>query len=98
MSKRFNEQQKIGDILHSFILDNKLEEGINQILITETWYSVMGNGIKNYTTNIVLKGDKLLVFLSSSVVREELSYGKEKIIRLLTEELKRDLIKELILK
>jgi hypothetical protein len=98
MSKRFNEQQKIGDILHSFILDNKLEEGINQILITETWYSVMGNGIKNYTTNIVLKGDKLLVFLSSSVVREELSYGKEKIIRLLNEELKRDLIKELILK
>lgn len=98
MSKRFNEQQKIGDILHSFILDNKLEEGINQILITETWHSVMGNGIKNYTTNIVLKGDKLLVFLSSSVVREELSYGKEKIIRLLNEELKRDLIKELILK
>ena len=38
----------------------------------------MGNGVNNYTVDVVLKRDVLHVILNSSVVREELSYGKEK--------------------
>jgi hypothetical protein len=38
------------------------------------------------------------VQLSSSVLREELSYGKEKIIKMLNEELGKDIVKKLILR
>jgi hypothetical protein len=38
------------------------------------------------------------VQLSSSVLREELSYGKEKIINMLNEELGKTIIKKLILR
>jgi hypothetical protein len=58
----------------------------------------MGPAIQKYTTAIKLQNDTLYVQLSSSVLREELSYGKEKIIRMLNEELGKDLVKKLVLR
>ena len=98
MAKRFNDSQKVGDILKNFVADTPFEQGINQVLVEETWSEIMGNGIKNYTTNVTLKKSKLYISLSSSVVREELSYGKEKIIKMLNEALGKEIITELILR
>jgi hypothetical protein len=39
-----------------------------------------GNGVNSYTKNVVLKGSTLYVELSSSVLREELSHRKNKIV------------------
>jgi hypothetical protein len=40
----------------------------------------------------------LYVALSSAVLREELSYGKDKIIKMINEELRKDVVKEIILR
>jgi hypothetical protein len=98
MDKRFRDSQKVGSILKNIIDNNHLNEGINQILVTESWFKTLGSGIKNYTIEVKLNKNKLTVFLNSAVVREELSYGKEKIIKMLNEDLKQNLIEELILK
>ena len=58
----------------------------------------MGNGVNNYTTDVKLERDTLYIQLSSSVLREELSYGKEKIIKMLNDELGKEIIKKLILR
>jgi len=58
----------------------------------------MGNGVNNYTNSVKLHQDTLYVELSSSVLREELSYGKEKILSMLNEALGKDLISKLILR
>jgi hypothetical protein len=58
----------------------------------------MGPGVANYTTEVILERDILYVQLSSSVLREELSYGREKIIRLLNEELGKNLIDKIVLR
>jgi len=47
---------------------------------------------------VILERDILYVQLSSSVLREELSYGREKIIRLLNEELGKNLIDKVVLR
>jgi len=36
--------------------------------------------------------------LSSAVLREELSYGKDKIIKMINEELRKDLVRSLVLR
>ena len=81
MAKRFNEESSIGDVLKQFISQNKLEAGMDVVNVRDAWKNLMGNGVNNYTTEIQLKGSTLYVALSSAVLREELSYGKEKIIR-----------------
>lgn len=56
----------------------------------------MGNGVNAYTEEVILKNTTLYVKLSSAVLREELSYGKQKIIDLLNESLRKEIIKQLV--
>ena len=95
---RHNEHISLNEALKEFIQENKLEKGIDKVNVNDAWANLMGNGVNNYTTNVQLKGTVLYVSLSSSVLREELSYGKDKIIKMINEELGKQLVKELILR
>lgn len=98
MAKRNNENLSISDALKEFVITNKLEKGLNKINVADAWKKMMGNGVNNYTTTVNLERDTLYVQLSSSVLREELSYGKAKIIAMLNEELGKNIIKKLVLR
>lgn len=97
MKKRKNEHSSIEDILKEFVETNDLQEGLDKVNVRDAWQNLMGNGVNNYTTAIELKRDTLYIRLSSSVLREELSYGKEKIISMLNEALGKDIISKLVL-
>lgn len=98
MTKRNNEHISISDALKEFVESNKLEKGLNKVNVADAWANLMGNGVNNYTTSVNLERDTLYIQLSSSVLREELSYGKEKIINMLNEELGKIIIKKLVLR
>jgi hypothetical protein len=98
MAKRLSNESSIGDILKEIIETNKLDKGLNQISVADAWKNLMGNGVNNYTRNVLLKGSVLYVELTSAVLREELSYGKEKIIKMINEELGREVVKDVVLK
>ena len=85
----------IGNIIDS---SNKLNSGLNNIKVQNLWREVMGNNVNSYTNEIVLKKNTLYVNLSSSVLRQELSFGKQKIIDLLNKELGKTVIKKIVLR
>ena len=89
---------KIDSLIKFFIKKNNLEKGLENVKIKDLWHELMKNGVANYTTDINLKNGTLYIKLKSSVLREELSYGKEKIVKLLNEKLKKDLIKKIVLR
>ena len=97
MSKRENESYSIQDLMKSFIKENNLSKGMQKLKVEEAWNALMGQGVVNYTTSVRLQNKTLVVQLSSSVLREELSYGKEKIIKILNEELGEQVISKLML-
>lgn len=94
--KRLREETPISDILGIIIKENHLDVGIDKLDVMASWKNMLGPGVANYTLDIVFKRNILYVALSSPIVREELSYGKSKIIDLLNEDLGRDIIKDLI--
>tara|TARA_R110000782_G_scaffold26677_1_gene68138 strand:+ start:974 stop:1270 length:297 start_codon:yes stop_codon:yes gene_type:complete len=98
MARRDNENTSMKDALSAFIQKNKLEKGMDKVDTREAWIRLMGNGVNNYTTEIELRFDTLYISLSSSVLREELSLGKSKIIRMINEEIGKDLVKKLVLR
>ncbi len=98
MAKRLSNESSISEILKEFINVNKLEHGITKIDVENSWKTLMGNGVNSYTQEVVLKGSTLYVKLSSAVLREELSYGKQKIISMINEDLGKEIIKDLILR
>ncbi|MEY4431988.1 MAG: hypothetical protein RLZZ44_118 [Bacteroidota bacterium] len=98
MAKRQSNQSTVGDILKQIIQVNKWQPGMDQIAVIEAWKNLMGNGVNSYTKNVALRGSTLYVELTSSVLREELSHGKSKIITMINEELQREVIKEVVLR
>lgn len=97
MTRKKNEMS-LAEALKGFVQENHLQKGLDQVQVRDVWNSQMGPAIAKYTTGMKLEREVLHVQLSSSVLREELSYGKEKIIKMLNEELGRELVKKLILR
>lgn len=98
MAKRKNSHLQLGEALGEFIKEHKLQKGMDKVDAKAAWEKLMGNGVNNYTIAVELRNETLFVSLSSSVLREELSHGKSKIIAMLNEELGKALIKKLVLR
>jgi len=98
MAKRLSNESPIIDVLKEFIQANKLQGGMDKIDVQEAWKSLMGNGVNHYTKEVILKGSTLYVSLTSAVLREELSYGKQKIIQMINEELKKEVVTDVVLR
>ena len=96
--KRDFELKKIKSILNNIIDNSSLKVGLNNVKIQSVWKKIMGSNINSYTSDITLKKRTLYVKLSSSVLREELSYGKEKIIKILNEEFGEVIIDKIVLR
>jgi hypothetical protein len=98
MAKRLNDNNSIGDVLKEFMQVNRLQPGMDKIDVRDAWKNLMGNGVNNYTREIMLKGTTLYVELTSAVLREELSYGREKIVKMINAELGREVVKDVVLR
>lgn len=98
MAKRISNEGSVGDVLKHIISQNKLQPGMDAVAVQDAWFSLMGNGVKTYTRAVVLKGTTLYVELTSAVLREELSYGKSKIVTMINEELGREVVKDVVLR
>ena len=101
MSKNSNQKedfQTISQALKQYIKENrKVEAGLRKVNVEEVWYQEMGPGVKRYTTSVKLSRHTLYIQLSSSVLRQELSYGKTKIIKMMNDSLGEELVKKLVL-
>ncbi|WP_264558148.1 DUF721 domain-containing protein [Flavobacterium sp. N2270] len=98
MAKRFNEEQSIQDVLKNFISHNKLQGGIDKVEVKEVWFNLMGNGVANYTEEVELRKETLYVKLTSAVLREELMFGRDKIIKMINQEIGKEVVKTLVLR
>ena len=96
--RRIGDNGNMSDALKNFIDANRLQKGLDKVSIEDAWHSVMGNAISKYTTAIKLDKEVLYVQLSSSVLREELSYGKTKIIDMINLEMGKQIITKLVLR
>tara|TARA_R110000787_G_scaffold11253_8_gene37592 strand:+ start:390 stop:686 length:297 start_codon:yes stop_codon:yes gene_type:complete len=97
MAKRENESNPIKDLMQSFIKENNLTKGMQKIKVEEAWQKLMGQGVVSYTQSVQLQNTTLIIRLTSSVLREELSYGKDKIIKMMNEEMGEEVVTKLML-
>ena len=95
MSKRSNDFQSINELMRDVFKENNLQEGLDELAIKDAWIEVMGQGVMSYTNQLKYANGLLIVQLKSSALREELSYGREKIITMLNENLKKSVIKRI---
>jgi predicted nucleic acid-binding Zn ribbon protein len=68
------------------------------VYVASIWEKIVGKTIANYTQKIEIFNGTLIIHTNVAVLRTELGYQKNKIMQLINEELKEDLINEVIVK
>lgn len=96
--KRSFEVKSIEEILSKITQQQKIYAGLQQVKIKQLWGEIMGPNVAQYTEEIEFRNSTLYVKLNSSTLREELSYGKEKILNHLNESLGSSIIQKIILR
>ena len=88
---------ELKNLINKFLKKNKLEKGLLNLEVKKAWFDLMNNGVANYTSDVSLRNKTLYIKLSSPALKEELSYGKEKLIKLINEKLDEDVVEKIIL-
>mgnify|MGYP006254206093 FL=1 len=96
MTKR-GELKNISKVIEEVFSQKQIRIGIDNIKVQDAWKKTMGNNIQKYTFKVIYKKGILHVKLKSSVLREELTYEKLKIIKLINTELGKEYIKDLVI-
>lgn len=94
MSKR-GELKNISKIIEDVFSQKHFRIGIDNIKVQEAWVKTMGKNIQKYTYKVYYKKGILYVKLKSSVLKEELTFEKVKIIKLINKELGKEYIKDM---
>lgn len=97
MSRNQNEEN-LATAMANLLKSYGLEEGYYAAAIVTFWEKMMGPLIARSTTNIKLKRGVLIIQLDSAALRQELSYGKEKIKSEINRELGMSLVKSVELR
>ena len=94
MSKR-GELKNLSKIIEDVFSQKHFRIGIDNIKVQEAWVKTMGKNIQKYTYKVYYKKGILYVKLKSSVLKEELTCEKVKIIKLINKELGKEYIKDM---
>jgi len=98
MEERGNNEMSLKEALKAMLEQYRLKGKLNQSRIRNQWERMMGPSIASYTRDIKLYRGKLFITIESAALRQELSYGKEKIKRNLNEELGEEAIREVVIR
>ena len=94
MNKR-GESKNISKIIEDVFSQKHFRIGIDNIKVQDAWVKTMGKNIQKYTYKVYYKKGVLYVKLKSSVLKEELTFEKVKIIKLINNELGKEYIKDM---
>jgi predicted nucleic acid-binding Zn ribbon protein len=85
-------KEAINELLRTYRIDGKMAE----LRLINSWEKIMGVMIARHTTDIFISNKHLFVKLDSAALRQELSYGKEKIVKLLNDEAGGHVIEQIV--
>tara|TARA_Y100000746_G_scaffold181818_1_gene159888 strand:+ start:1367 stop:1696 length:330 start_codon:yes stop_codon:yes gene_type:complete len=88
---------EIKDLVNIFLKKNKLEKGLLDLEVKKVWFELMDNGIANYTLDVNLRNKTLYIKLSSPALKQELSYGKEKLMDLINKKFDKEIVQKIVL-
>ena len=89
------EPRLLGKVLKKFIASNSIGESITQLELLSHWEDILSPVLCKHAKPIGIKGNELIVEVSSSAWLNELSFLKSELKNRLNKEAGRELIKEI---
>lgn len=89
--------KSIGQVIEQFIRSEGLEDGLLRVRIFEAWDIVVGENAARYTSKKFFKDGKLFCSIGSSVLRSQIYFQKEEILKQINSLLSADYVSDIIL-
>lgn len=94
--KRKNELS-IAEAMQDMLQEYRLKPQLNETKVKMLWEQLMGKTISTYTSNIYVRKNVLYLSILSAPLKHELSFAREKIKKLLNEEMGEDFIHDVVI-
>jgi hypothetical protein len=80
-------------VIDKFLKAHSMTSKLDEVEVVLAWKEVFGDVIHKKTRHLMLKSDRTLVAtLNSGPLKEEFSLNKEKIIKMINDHLKREVV------
>lgn len=73
-------EEKLGDVIDQLVGKYRLRAKLDEVQLHQWWDEILGPELTRYTEALYLNGSRILVHISASAVRQELSFAKNKLI------------------
>lgn len=79
--KRNSNETPLSEVIDKLLRAYRLDGKMKELDVIEAWPEMMGIAVANRTKEISIRNKVLYLTMDSSVMRDELSYGKQIIIQ-----------------
>lgn len=94
---RKTNDEPIGNVVLRMLKAYGIQDKYFEARAKQLWFETMGPTIGGYTQNIYVKNRKLFITISSSSLRQEISFSKEKIKNFINDGIGHDFIKAVMI-
>ena len=94
--KKLRNKQCKGNF-EQFFKQKQISQGVFNSKVGIAWKNTAGKQFSKYTKDVYLRKNTLYIKVSNPMLKEEISYSKNKIIELINSELKQDIIEKIVL-
>ena len=95
---RGNNTKNVGDIIRKLMRNPKLADRLDELDALEVWKELIGKQLQNYIAEARMIKGRLLIKVKSAPLRNELSYKKTDLIKKINTKLRKEVVKEIVLK
>ena len=83
---RRSKSQPIGDVIKELLKNYDITSKFNEAHVITSWDKLMGPSVTKYTVKIEVEKRILFVKLSNAALKQELTYARQKIKKMLNDE------------
>lgn len=94
---RKTNDEPVGNIVLRMLKAYGIQDKYYEARAKQLWHETMGPTISSYTQNIYVKNRKLYITISSSSLRQEISFSKDKIKNFINEGIGEDFIQGVVI-
>ena len=91
-------EMSLGKAIEEVFRRYNLQDKIDGTRIINAWEEVVGSMIAGHTTDLYVKNNCLFIYLDSDVIRNELSYARDLIMKNLNKAVGKNIVKEIVLR
>lgn len=89
-------EQSLKEVIKDLLQTYRLDEKLNKVRLIKVWEKLMGKTIAKHTIELYIAKKKLYIKFDSAALRNELSYAKEKVMKMINEEMGEEIIEDIV--